>query len=131
MSRIVMHHDNIAAMFADPAGPVAEIVRDRGERVRDMARLMAPVDTGALRDSIRADLEHDGVSYVSHVGSDLEYAIWVEMGTGLFGTHRRRIRPKRAKALRWESGGQVIYAASTRGMRAQPYLRPALSAVMR
>ena len=43
----------------------------------EAARRYVPVDTGALRDSIRS--EQDGSE--GEYGSDLEYSIYVEMGT--------------------------------------------------
>ena len=53
-------------------------VRGAALAQRDGARSRAPVDTGRLRDSIRA--EADGLS--ARVIADCEYAAAVEFGTG-------------------------------------------------
>jgi HK97 gp10 family phage protein len=42
------------------------------------AKVKAPVDTGALRDSIRL-IKADGFNYL--IGSDIYYAIYQELGT--------------------------------------------------
>jgi phage gpG-like protein len=43
------------------------------------------VDTGRLRSSIRSELSSDGEGQYALVGSDVEYAVFVE-----YGTYRKR-----------------------------------------
>lgn len=47
------------------------------------AKRKCPVDTGMLRRSISSRVYTDGGSVVGEVYSDLDYAIYVEYGTGL------------------------------------------------
>lgn len=62
-------HDQIAARASEFLGRVTDDVRDDAKRV-------APVDTGALRQSIRSSVSGG----VGRVGSDLDYSVWVEEG---------------------------------------------------
>lgn len=108
-----------------------------GLLVANKAKELAPVKTGTLRRSIhvggRADLTPDfqgGSSEYSDlgkpgaleviVGTNLEYAKWQEYGTG-------PIRPIHAAALHWMSGGQDVFAMSTKGVPAHPFLTPAVN----
>ena len=75
-----------------------------GAAVREGARAICPVDTGALRRSIGCADAGDGRMLV---GTALEYGKYVELGTGA----------RREGA----DGGR-------RGQRAQPFLGPAASA---
>lgn len=45
------------------------------------AKLRSPVDTGHLRRSITHEVESDNEKTVGRVGTNVEYAIWVEKGT--------------------------------------------------
>ena len=58
------------------------------------------------------------------------YGGYLEVGTGLFGPKKQLIKPTSAKALSWipKAGGRV-FAASTRGMKPQPYMLPALQTI--
>ena len=61
----------------------ARIVRETAEGVVQQAQALAPVDTGALRDSIRVAAGEltDGESIDSMVEVDVPYALFVEYGT--------------------------------------------------
>ena len=65
------------------------------------AKLKCPVDTGRLRSSIGYKV----VDKECYIGTDVEYAPYVELGTGSY-----------------YSGGSAM-----KGQRAQPYLKPAVS----
>lgn len=56
-------------------------MRKIGNDVAEDARRMAPVDTGTLRDSIDAEVSGSGTEIVVRVGSNVDYAVYVEMGT--------------------------------------------------
>lgn len=60
---------------------VEKEMSDIGNQVAEDARRMAPVETGALRDSIQSEVSGSGTETTVRVGSNLEYAIYVEMGT--------------------------------------------------
>ena len=52
--------------------------------VERTAKQKAPKDTGALRRSITSEVEREGNEMVGTVFTPLEYAPYVEFGTGLF-----------------------------------------------
>ena len=88
--------------------------------VERTAKQTAPKDTGALRNSIQFDVRENGSEIVGTVFTPLEYAPYVEYGTGLFAEENGRKTP-------WiyedEKTGEEVF---TRGQRPQPFLRPAL-----
>jgi hypothetical protein len=93
------------------------------------AKVLAPVDTGRLRASIRVERRSTfGLRQRWTVGSDVEYAPMVNDGT-----RPHIIRPRRAKALKFTVGGRTVYAAVVRhpGTRARPFLDRALADVAR
>lgn len=93
------------------------------------AKVLAPVDTGRLRASIRVERRSTfGLRQRWTVGSDVEYAPMVNDGT-----RPHIIRPKRAKALRFKVGGKVVFARIVHhpGTRARPFLDRALADVAR
>lgn len=95
------------------------LVLPLAESVAVDARRLAPVDTHALVDSI----EVVPVAWdTALVGSDLDYAAAVELGSG-----PHIITAKTKKVLANVETGQV-FGRTVRhpGTRAQPYLRPAL-----
>lgn len=89
--------------------------------VEGAARENAPKDTGALRRSIESKVESSNNEVVGIVFSPLEYAPYVEFGTGLFAEKGGR------KDVPWaykdDKTGELIF---TKGQKPQPYLRPAL-----
>jgi HK97 gp10 family phage protein len=85
--------------------------------VERSAKEKAPKDTGALRRSITSKVE-DGVGIVF---TPLEYAPYVEFGTGLFAEEGGR------KDVPWNYQDDEGNWHSTSGQRPQPFLRPALN----
>ncbi|MFC8583455.1 HK97 gp10 family phage protein [Streptomyces sp. NPDC057217] len=93
------------------------------------AKVLAPVDTGRLRASIRLERRSVfGLRQRWTVGSDVEYAPMVNDGT-----RPHKIRPRTKKALRFKVGGKVVFArvVSHPGTRARPFLDRALRDVAR
>ena len=93
------------------------------------AKVLAPVDTGRLRASLRVQRRSFfGLRQRWTVGSDVDYAPMVNDGT-----KPHIIRPKRAKALRFKVGGRTVYAMVVHhpGTRARPFLDRALTDVAR
>lgn len=88
--------------------------------VERTAKQTAPKDTGALRNSIQSEVQSDGWDVKGVVYSPLEYAPYVEYGTGLFAEENGRKTPWTYED---EETGERIF---TRGQKPQPYLRPAL-----
>lgn len=88
--------------------------------VERAAKQKAPKDTGALRRSITSKIEEvDGV-VTGIVYTPLEYAPYVEFGTGLFAEDGGR------RDVPWNYQDDEGNWHSTSGQRPQPYLRPAL-----
>jgi HK97 gp10 family phage protein len=55
-------------------------------KVENLAKVFCPVDTGRLRSSITHEVGTDGVGdVIGRVGSDVEYAIFQELGTRYMG----------------------------------------------
>lgn len=108
-----------------------ENMKDTGEISKDMgkacalveaaAKRKAPKDTGDLRRSITSKVEASDDEVKGIVYTPLEYAPYVEFGTGLFAESGGR------KDVPWfyvdDEGNWHI----TSGMRPQPYMRPALN----
>lgn len=88
--------------------------------VERTAKQTAPKDTGALRNSIQSEVQDDGNDIKGVVFSPLEYAPYVEYGTGLFAEENGRKTPWTYED---EKTGDTIF---TRGQKPHPYLRPAL-----
>lgn len=56
-----------------------ELVEKKAEQVEEEAKELAPVRTGALRDSIKRERDKRGI--LSRVGSNLPYALERELGS--------------------------------------------------
>lgn len=93
-------------------------------RTATQARQDAPVRTGHLGRSVgEGDVKTVGPFTVTgSVHARADYALYVHEGT-----RPHVIRPRRAKALRFEVGGRVVFAKMVRhpGVRARPFLRNA------
>ena len=84
--------------------------------VERSAREKAPKDTGALRRSIRSKVEGlEGIIY-----TPLEYAPYIEYGTGLFAEGNGR------KDVTWNYQDDKGNWHSTSGLKPQPFMRPGL-----
>lgn len=105
----------------------------RAQNVRGDAVRRCPVDTGRLRASITADVVPRDDTVVARIGTNVNYAIYVHEGTGIFGPTGRPITPKRGRYLVWTPRGALrpVFARSVRGARAVPFLRDALRAAGR
>lgn len=88
--------------------------------VERSAKTKAPKDTGALRQSItsKVDVSPEGVQGV--VFTPLEYAPYIEYGTGLFAENGGR------SDVPWHYQDDEGNWHSTSGQKPQPYMRPAL-----
>ena len=89
--------------------------------VEASAKQNAPKDTGALRRSIESKVEMNGNDMVGKVFTALEYAPYVEYGTGLFATKGGR------KDVPWKYEDDSGEWHSTNGQHPQPFLIPALN----
>ena len=125
---------NFAWFVNAPSGPVMRAMQGIGEQVRAVGAANAPGTLGA-----DLTVEVDGATVkVGHTAAK-PHGVFVMGGTGIRaessewppGTSlpMQLIRPRRARALRWEGPDGVHFAAYVRGIHAQPYLRRALEAV--
>ena len=95
------------------------------ERAREHAWDAAPYRTGDLRASLTVQ-ELDATT--AAMGTNLEYAIFVHQGTGLWGPFKRRITPIRKGALYWPGAAHPVQ--SVKGQPPQPFLETAWAKVL-
>lgn len=94
---------------------IAKALKEIGDRVERYAKLKAPVDTGTLRRSIGNEVDGSTV----YIGTNLEYALYLEFGTGKFAENGGRPTPWAYQ----NDDGEWIWTA---GNKPQPFLRPAV-----
>ena len=85
--------------------------------VESQAVLLVPVNTGGLRNSIGYQVNESEL--VAYIGTNCEYAIYVEFGTGEFAENGNG---RKGGWVYKTPDGEVHF---TYGMPPQPYLRPA------
>ena len=88
--------------------------------VEAAAKQNAPKDTGALRNSITSKVEVEGKEVIGTIFTPLEYAPYVEYGTGLFAESGGR------KDVPWNYQDDKGEWHSTSGQKPQPFMRPAV-----
>ena len=86
-----------------------------GQTAEKYAKRLCPVDNGNLRNSITHRVDEEGE--VVYVGSNMEYAAYVELGTGKYYPGGRPT----PWAYQDENGNWHW----THGNKAQPFLKPA------
>lgn len=102
-------------------------LREASRQVVNRAKVLAPVRTGRLRSSIRAEPPRFFSLRASvKVGSDLEYAGFVNDGT-----RPHRIVARNAQVLRFRVGGRLVFvkAVNHPGTKPRPFLDRALREV--
>lgn len=89
------------------------------------AKQLAPIDQGILRGSIQQlPITWIGNSATGVVSTgELKYAVWQEVGTGIYGPAHTPITPKTKPVLAWFSGGQWHFAKSVKGSKPHWYMR--------
>ena len=89
--------------------------------VERAAKEKAPKDTGELRRSITSKVDSGVGEVTGVVFTPLEYAPYIEYGTGLFAEEGGR------KDVPWNYQDDEGNWHSTSGMKPRPYMRPALN----
>lgn len=89
-----------------------------GKFVEDSAKLLVAVDTGNLRGSITHKV--DEVELSCRIGTNVEYAPYLEFGTGEFAENGQ------GRKGGWFFRGADGKTHFTLGNQPQPFLRPAL-----
>ena len=99
------------------------VCNDVALQIRTTAQVLVPKRTYALMSHIIAEPFAEGAM----VSVQELYGAFVEYGTGLYGPKHQVITPKTAKVMAWKgSDGNMVFAASTKGMHAKPYFNPAV-----
>lgn len=110
--------DNVLDMLdsVTSVANVQEALKECCALVEREAKINAPKDTGALRRSITSRVEgNKGIVF-----TPLEYAPYIEFGTGLFAESGGRTDTP------WSYQNDKGEWVSTNGIKPQPFLRPAL-----
>ena len=88
-------------------------------KVKSDAQLLSPVDMGDLKRSIDYEVKQNNKETNGQIGSNKDYAIFVEFGTGEFAENGNG----RKGGWRYQDNkGDWHY---TKGQKPQPFLRPA------
>ena len=114
--------NNLLAKLNEYADP-AQLKKSMGKCcaiVEASAKEKAPKDTGALRRSISSRVEETANGVEGVIFTPLEYAPYIEYGTGLFAEDGGRQTP-------WSYQDDEGNWHTTKGQRPQPYMRPALT----
>ena len=88
--------------------------------VERSAKENAPKDTGALRQSITSEVRQEDGGWEGVVYTPLEYAPYVEYGTGKFAESGK------GRQTPWSYQDDEGNWHTTSGQRPQPFMRPAL-----
>lgn len=109
--------DNSGLVKEELQAAVLRALEECGLTAEGYAKPLCPVDTGNLRNSITHQVQEN--EQACYIGSNSEYAAYVELGTGKYypGGRQTPWVYKDAKG-NWHL---------THGQRAQPYIKPAVA----
>jgi len=79
--KVIIEGDKLAAALSGDTGALATNILKLCTQIEGRAKGLCPVDTGRLRSSITSGLIEDGDTIAGVVGTDVEYAPYVELGT--------------------------------------------------
>lgn len=109
--------DNSQAVLAAFHQAVEKGLEECGLVAEGYAKKLAPVDTGTLRNSISHKVDPDEPA--CYIGSDVEYAVYQEMGTGQYVSGGRP-----SPWVYQDDKGNWHW---TKGNPAKPFLKPAVA----
>lgn len=109
--------DNSALAKSEMQAAVLRALEKCGLTAERYAKQLCPVDTGSLRNSITHQVAF-GENAV-YIGSNSEYAAYVELGTGIYYPGGRKTP--------WVYQDSKGNWHMTHGQRAKPYLKPAVA----
>lgn len=98
---------------------VEKALEQCGMTAEGYAKRLCPVDQGRLRNSIAHTVESDGDKYTAVIGSPVEYAPYVELGTGQYYPGGR--------PTPWVYQDEKGNWHKTKGNEPQPYMKPAIA----
>lgn len=142
MANVTIDPSALRALLTSPEGPVYRDIKYQTTKVRNRALALCPVNNGRLRASITEQIVVEPTGPVGRVGTNVEYALFVHEGTGIYGPKGQPYtivpRAKKALAFVWKGapippngrGGKHVYRRVTvKGSKPRPFLRDALQAV--
>lgn len=109
--------DNSGEILREFGEAVQRALERVGEQAEGYAKDLAPVDTGQLRNSISHAVDESEPA--AYIGTNLEYAPYVELGTGQYNPQGRP-----TPWVYQDAKGDWHW---TKGNPAQPFLKPAVS----
>ena len=121
--------DRLNNMSDNSAGALKQQYMKIAEDIASDARSLAPTDTGHLKQNIFSRVFEENETIVGEVYSDVEYAAYVEFGTGSVGESAGLQREGLTLAYRqtpWRYRDEEGNWHYTHGMKPQPYLYPAM-----
>jgi hypothetical protein len=132
-----MDEEGLYYLLEDENGPTGRDLLRRGLNVESASVTYCPVDEGPARASIDHEIGRDQDGLYVKVGSNLDYFIHIERGTGLFEetipgvapspNKGQRITAKDGGTLRFVADGEIVYRKSIKGMRPHAPLRKGLA----
>jgi len=154
MSGNIRGFDSLMAEINRLSGPqqdeaIGKVMRSVAASHQAAARLLAPVDSGELRGSIRYTVQKSPTGVTAFVHTNSDHAAFVEFGTGPVGAASGgdgsgvKVNYAQGPWAHKSKTGKIYYTDywvykgsdgkfhATRGMKPQPYLYPAAQAVKR
>lgn len=111
----IVFNDNSKEVLSEMQSAIERALEKCGIAAEGFAKKLVPVDTGNLRNSIT----HKVVENEVYIGTNNEYAAYVELGTGKYAEGGRKDP--------WVYQDEEGRWHHTDGQRAQPYLKPAVA----
>lgn len=109
--------DNSPQTLAAMQAAAVRALEKCGLAAEGYAKALCPFDTGNLRNNIAHRVDSDGLN--AYIGTNVEYAAYVELGTGKYYPGGR--------PTPWVYQDAHGNWRMTSGQRAQPYLKPAVA----
>lgn len=123
--RVIPNELGLRQLLSSPTGGVARALARKAIQVESLAKVIATeeglVDTGRYRASIAWRLGRDGLGLYADIGSNVDYARYLEQGTP-----PHEIRPVSKRALFWKGAEHPYARVRHPGTRAYRVLARAL-----
>lgn len=133
MAKVVIDARKLDQLLSSPDGPVVRHAMKLGDQVKDRARQRVGVSRTPQRTTRSGGAQHLRDTIVKRLypsGQGVEVRVIAEAPHAIHhhdGTDPHVIEPVRAKALRFVSGGAVVFAVRVQhpGTKANPFLTDA------
>ena len=109
--------DNSGEIMKEMERKTAAALEAIGMQAETYAKLKAPYDNGTLRNSITHTVKGDDV----YIGTNISYAVYQELGTGIYATDGK------GRKSPWAYQDSKGVWHNTRGVKPKHYLRDAAS----